>query len=183
VVLAGGQATRFPGKLQARFGDVPLLEHVLRNVSPAANQVVVAAQPADGPLGGLLAALEEVRERFVFVVAGDAPFVDAAIVRELASLWRAGDEAVVVAGTTGGTHRVEPLVALYDSDALRREGPAALAAGGSMLAAIAKLHARFVVLDVAPHTLSNVNTPAELERALALLRPPPSDAKGLADGA
>jgi molybdopterin-guanine dinucleotide biosynthesis protein A len=183
VVLAGGRATRFPGKLQAVFDGVPLLEHVVRNVSPAATQVVVAAQPADGPLGGLLAALAEVGERFVFVVAGDAPFVDAPIVRELASLWRAGDEAVVVAGVTGGPHRIEPLVALYDSVALRREGPAALAAGGSMLAAIAKLHARFVLLDVAPHTLCNINTPADLERALALLPPPENDAKGVTERA
>ena len=182
-MLAGGQATRFPGKLQAVFNGVPLLEHVVRNVSPAATQVVVAAQPANGPLGGLLAALAEVRERFVFVVAGDAPFVDAAIVREIASLWCEGDEAVVVAGATGGARRVEPLVALYDGVALRREGPAALAAGGSMLAAIAKLQARFVLLDVAPHTFSNINTAADLERALALLQPPAHDAKGVAERA
>ena len=34
VILAGGEATRLPGKLALDVGDVPLLVRVYRNVSP-----------------------------------------------------------------------------------------------------------------------------------------------------
>ena len=33
-ILAGGQATRLPGKLTLELGDVPMLVRVYRNVSP-----------------------------------------------------------------------------------------------------------------------------------------------------
>jgi molybdopterin-guanine dinucleotide biosynthesis protein A len=190
-----------PNKLSVPFGGVPLLERVIRNVAPAAPELIIAGdadvepaltaryraravadmQPRLGPLAGLISAIEGVRARFAFVVAGDAPFVDATLSRALVAAWRSGDEAVVPVRMLEGVRRIEPLAALYDLTAVRRESVAARAAGGSMHNLIERLRARFVTLDVAPHTFANVNTHAEYESAIALLQPPDAgDSKGLA---
>jgi molybdopterin-guanine dinucleotide biosynthesis protein A len=64
--------------------------------------------PGCGPLGGLHAALTEMRGDRVFVVACDMPYVDAAFAEYLLSL--AADAAVVVPQTDRGYH---PLCAVY----------------------------------------------------------------------
>jgi molybdenum cofactor guanylyltransferase len=64
--------------------------------------------PGCGPLGGLHAALTEMRGDRVFVVACDMPYVDAAFAEYLLSL--ASDAAVVVPQTDRGYH---PLCAVY----------------------------------------------------------------------
>ena len=105
MILAGGRASRLPGKLIADAGAVPLVVRVLRNVRDASNDVVISssaeleaelralvdvpvvvdAEPARGPLGGLLTCFATMRSERIFAVAGDAPFVDAAFARQAAS--------------------------------------------------------------------------------------------------
>jgi molybdopterin-guanine dinucleotide biosynthesis protein A len=91
VILAGGRATRFPGKLEAAFDGEPLLArvyHHLRGVAPVMIAgcdtfsdrldalldcpIVVDRWPDRGPLGGLLSAAHETHARRIFAVAGDA---------------------------------------------------------------------------------------------------------------
>lgn len=181
VILAGGESTRFPGKLESDAGGVPLLVRVYRNVRDAgtvvisANRafppeidaeltcpVVVDRNPGRGPLGGLVSAFEYVRAPRVFVAAGDAPFIDASCVRALLEQWEPGIQAVVPVNVAG---RLEPLCALYDRAAFLTAGAAVLAAGSGGPAAVAErlLSKRVRLSD--ERVFANVNTASD-RRAL-----------------
>ncbi len=177
VILAGGMATRLPGKLQIDAGGVPLLVRVYRNVRqvgpvyvsaaggfPAGIDrelecpIVVDRWPRRGPLAGLYSTLVHVREPRVFVVAGDAPFVDGAVAEELAAAWEAGIQAVVPVNREG---RLEPLCALYDRAALLEAAGAILESGsGGVACAVERLSAKRVRLSN-ERVLANVNTAAD----------------------
>jgi molybdopterin-guanine dinucleotide biosynthesis protein A len=182
VILAGGQATRFPGKLLADADGIPMIARVVSNLRAASDEIVIASsrelaarlretvdvpvleddERARGPVGGMLTAFAEMREATVFAAAGDAPFIDAAFVRRLYSHWRAGsDRALVPIHTTfDGQAQSEPLAAFYDRRAFLREAPAILRDGrGAVRLVVEALHARYVHVDDAPHTFTNVNTP------------------------
>jgi molybdopterin-guanine dinucleotide biosynthesis protein A len=188
-ILAGGEATRLPGKLELPAGDLPLVLRVLRNVK-AERETVIACKgtfsPAldarldvplvidrwtrRGPLGGLLSALGVLHAERVFALAGDAPYVDGALLERLEAAWTPGDEAVVPVRRAGGAEQLEPLCALYDRQAVLREGFAVLRSeGGSLHALIRRLRTRFLPLDDAL-VFDNVNTAthyAELRANLA----------------
>jgi len=154
----------------------------VRNVAAAASELVVSANgdfeaalaarlgarfvadttPNSGPLGGLLSALPELSTRRVFVVAGDAPFVDLALIERLQRERRDGDEAVVPAHGSGDRRRIEPLAALYERDALLREGRAAFAqARRALQDVLPRLRVRYIEFDPAEHPFANLNTPAD----------------------
>jgi molybdopterin-guanine dinucleotide biosynthesis protein A len=189
IVLAGGEATRLPGKLALDAGDVPMLVRVVRNVAPGRTvtlackgalppelaaaidaPLVVDRWPLRGPLSGLLSTMDELRAPWVAAVAGDAPFVDAAFLDRLAALVQPGDEAVVPYRVVDGQRRIEPLAALYAREAFLRAGlPLLLAGNGALRGVIDRLQTRFVEIDD-ERVFANVNTPAdyaELRRVLA----------------
>ena len=181
-VLAGGEATRFPGKLYVDAGDLPLLVRVYRNVSPGRETMisckgalpyeidllidapaVIDRWPLRGPLSGLLSTLSELHAPWVFAAAGDAPFIDAAFIDMLATHIEDGDEAVVPYRMHSGERQTEPLAALYARDAFIREGlPVLLHGNGSLLAVIDRLATRFVAVTD-ERVFANVNTPQEYE--------------------
>jgi len=183
VILAGGRATRFPGKLSADVDGVPMVVRVVHNLRAASHDVVCAtsaeaagalaalldvpvvvdAEPARGPLGGLVAACNALHSETMFVAAGDAPYLDADFATSLAAGWRAGDEALVPTHVADdGELRNEPLAAVYDRVALLREGKAVLLSGrGSMQLVLARLRTRYVAVDEPPERFTNVNTPAD----------------------
>jgi len=172
-----------PGKLALPAGGVPLLVRVYRNVSDGHETRISASAPLPpelaalvrapvaidrwprrGPLGGLLSAFAEMESPFVFAVAGDAPFVDAAFIAEIASLRRDGDEAVVPQCEVDGERQLEPLAALYDRRAFLREGTVVLQSGrGSLQAVIERLRTRAIPTDD-PQRFLNVNTPQDYAR-------------------
>jgi molybdopterin-guanine dinucleotide biosynthesis protein A len=189
IILAGGEATRLPGKLYLDAGNVPLLVRVFRNLSPAypavisckgplppeigaliAAPAIVDAWTLRGPLAGLLSTMNGIATPYVFACAGDAPFIDAAFVALLAARREAGDEAVVPRRTVDGRTRIEPLAAVYDRAAFLREGLPVLESGeGALRLVIDRLRTRYVDLDDA-RPFTNVNTPgdyAALQGALA----------------
>jgi molybdopterin-guanine dinucleotide biosynthesis protein A len=177
VILAGGRATRFPGKLEATIGGEPLLArvyHHVREIAPTMIAgrdtfsdaldalldcpIVVDRWPDRGPLGGLFSAALETNARRIFALAGDAPLVTADIVNTLLAAWEDGDEAVVP--EHGG--RLEPLAALYEREALLREAWECLHGGDrSMHALLARLRVRRVACEA--HSFANINTSADLE--------------------
>jgi len=181
-ILAGGEATRLPGKLALNVGEIPMLVRVYRNVSPGravwlstkgplpsplasaidARQVV-DRWPQRGPLSGLLSTFSEIRSPWVFAVAGDAPFIDAAFIDRLATSIVPGYEAVVpIHGDE--RRRIEPLAALYDREAFLREGlPVLLGGEGALRAVIDRLRASFVPVDDS-RVFENVNTPDDYAR-------------------
>ncbi|GAC1577523.1 MAG: molybdenum cofactor guanylyltransferase [Candidatus Elarobacter sp.] len=183
-ILAGGEATRLPGKLALEVDSVPMLVRVYRNVSRGREHAtwlstkgelppeivqhldvpqVVDRWPLRGPLSGLLSTMSAMPSEWVFAVAGDAPFVDAAYVESLVAQAQPGDEAVIPMHGDD-SKRIEPLAALYRREAFLREGmPILLRGDGALRLVIDRLKARFVpVRDERPFT--NVNTPADYDR-------------------
>jgi molybdenum cofactor guanylyltransferase len=178
-ILAGGEATRLPGKLALEVGDVPMLVRVYRNVSPGRETwlstkgplpaeiaahvdapQVVDRWPLRGPLSGLLSTLSDMRTEWVFAVAGDAPFVDAAFVDRLEEFVGPQYDAIVPMHDEDAK-RIEPLAALYRRDAFLREGmPVLLGGEGKMRLVIDRLRTRFVPVKD-ERAFANVNTPAD----------------------
>jgi molybdopterin-guanine dinucleotide biosynthesis protein A len=178
VILAGGRATRFPGKLEATIGGEPLLArvyHHVREIAPTMIAgrdtfsdaldalldcpIVVDRWPDRGPLGGLLSAAYEISASRIFALAGDAPLVTADVVRTLLAAWRDGDEAAV----PEHDGRLQPLAALYDREALVREAWEVLQSDDrSMHALLARLRVHRVACDGG--VFANINTSADLAR-------------------
>lgn len=177
VVVAGGEATRLPGKLALDAGGVPLVVRTYRNVASGRETfisckatfapevdalldapLVVDRWPGRGPLAALVTTMSRMRSPFVFAVAADSPFVESAFLRALEHELRDGDEAVVPAHGEGSTRRLEPLAALYDRLAFLREGLAELRrGGGAMVAVVARLRTRTIALSDRL-AVTNVNT-------------------------
>ncbi|HTW84197.1 MAG TPA: molybdenum cofactor guanylyltransferase [Candidatus Sulfotelmatobacter sp.] len=178
-ILAGGEATRLPGKLALEVGEVPMLVRVFRNLArdrevwistkgslpPEIDAqldapMVVDRWPKRGPLSGLLSTMSEMRSTWVFACAGDAPFVDAAFVDELATSISPELDAIVPAHAQDAK-RIEPLAALYRREAFLREGtPILLGGEGALRLVIDRLRTRFVPARNAA-VFTNVNTPAD----------------------
>ena len=169
-ILAGGQATRLPGKLEMDFQGQPLVVRVFENLR-GSYPIYISAKgafgaPIDavlqapmivdrwigrGPLAGLITVFSEVLHERMFVVAGDAPFVNTQTLQTLREGWRAGDEAVVA----------EPLLALYDRAAfLKAAWPVFSEGSAAVKDVIAILAARTVRVELP--ALTNINTPGDL---------------------
>jgi len=176
-ILAGGEATRLPGKLSMAVGDVPMLVRVYRNVctgretwlstkGPLPDEIaahidapqVVDRWPLRGPLSGLLSTLSGMQGEWVFAVAGDAPFVDAAFIDRLEAHITPQYDAIVPMHDENAK-RIEPLAALYRRDAFLREGmPVLLGGEGALRLVIDRLRVRFVAVRD-ERAFANVNTP------------------------
>jgi molybdopterin-guanine dinucleotide biosynthesis protein A len=191
-IVAGGGATRLPGKVTARAGAVPMIVRVLNNVRAASREIVVASnaelapeiralvdvpvvtdrEPGRGPIAGLIAAFEAMHASPIFALAADAPFVDAAFVRRLATNWVDGDEALVPThAAADGRPQIEPLAALYDRDAFVRVAPEILRSGrGAVRRVVEALRTRYVEVDEDPLRFTNVNTPEDYAALLEQLR-------------
>jgi molybdopterin-guanine dinucleotide biosynthesis protein A len=181
VILAGGRATRFPGKLEHDVRGMPLLACVYGNVRGFAPVIIAArdtfsssldalldcpivvdAQPGRGPLAGLLGVLPQVRTARIFALAGDAPNVTRDVPEMLLRAWTPGDEAVV----PEHDGRIEPLAALYDRAALEREGRHVVRErDASMRALLERLRVRPVAMR--GRYFTNVNTARDLHLLLA----------------
>ena len=122
-----------------------------------------------GPLAGMLSAFAQMRSRFVFAIAGDAPFVGAGVLRTLLAARRPGDEAVVPERLHDGEALREPLAALYDRLAFMKAAFPVLRSGrGSLLLALEGLRTRLVPFTDG-HIFTNVNTPRDYAAFLARL--------------
>ena len=182
VILAGGEASRLPGKLELDASGVPLVVRVFRNLAGAGAVYVSASRsfpaeidaalecpviidrwPRRGPLAALDTALGVVREPVVFAVAGDAPFVTRRTLDELLAAWEPGLQAVVPVNAQG---RLEPLCALYDRAAFLASSRKVLAEGsGGVAALVEHLHAKRVRLSD-ERAFANVNTAADRQSLL-----------------
>lgn len=180
VVLAGGRATRFPGKLAREVAGEPMLQRVCRNARATGLHVYVCGSdefspaiarglgdamlldrwPGGGPLRALASACAALAYVRLFALAGDAPAVDAPLLQKLDAARQHGDEAIVPRHGA----QLEPLAALYERGAVLREAPALLASGRpSMHALLDRLQTR--VVDVPGQWFANVNAPADLAAA------------------
>jgi molybdopterin-guanine dinucleotide biosynthesis protein A len=183
-ILLGGQATRFGGRdksalvvdgrtilerqldeLSSLSDDILLVGGVGKEARPGRKVRAIADLiPGCGPLAGVHAALTEARGDAVFVVAGDMPYVTAALGGFLLGLAREAD--LVVPRTERGYH---PLCAVYTRACLapiaRRLGTRSLALKD--LVTDPDVRARVVTAEEIDgfgecgRLLANINTPAE----------------------
>lgn len=182
LLLAGGAATRLPGKLERMVNGKPLMLHVLDHLHSGGWPIYVAAAkplsatiastlratpiydaaPLRGPLWALLDASAQIDADRIFAIAADQPHLEATALRRLAAEWQPGDEAVVPQHAGG----IEPLAALYERAALRRAANSLRAERRAVRDLLTILRVRYVTMD--PCYFVNVNTPDDLARASAI---------------
>jgi molybdopterin-guanine dinucleotide biosynthesis protein A len=181
VLLAGGEARRFPGKLERPIDGEAMILRCYRNLRATALPIYVAARgafapeidaqldaprlidrdPGGGPLRAFASACGVIDAERCFAVAADQPRLDASVLRRLLAAWQPGDEAVVPIHDG----RIEPLAALYDRAAVVREDSRLRDGKTAMRDLVDAVAARFVPIE-AEHFL-NVNRPSDLADAAA----------------
>ena len=187
-IIAGGRGRRLGGLDKSRLvvGGRRIIERQLAVLGEVAPRVLVVSDdhhrfrasglqvcddllPGAGPLGGLHAALTRSPARRTLVVAGDLPFLTGAFLRHLAT--RAPHARVVVPRNADGL--LQPLCAVWDRCCLDAVH-ARIARGQRRLVELAgSLGATEVgpdevaAFDPDGMLLFNVNTPADLARAVA----------------
>ncbi len=188
-ILVGGGARRFQGTLKPALaiGDVAILDRQLAALAEAAIDDVLLVGRWTGPvvsgvrhtpdvvnaggaMSGLYSALLAATSPVVLVLAGDLPFVTAALIRTLAAI---GDEDAVIPRAAGTWH---PLCATYRrrvASTLKRRLDAGL---WRITDAFADWQVRALTaeelgpLDTDGMLLMNVNTPHDHRQAERLLR-------------
>jgi molybdopterin-guanine dinucleotide biosynthesis protein A len=193
VLLAGGAATRLPGKLALPVNGEPMLVHVYRRLTAdgtpcilsvrdrldprladlSACEIVTDEISDGGPLGAILSCARKVRTPLFVAVAGDLPDIDSGFIAKLLKTFHDGDaagdalDAVLPTWTDG---KVEPLAALYATAPWIGGAERALAAGHrKVTAALDGLKvAAYRVTAADERMLANVNTPEDYERAVKI---------------
>ena len=191
VVLAGGQSRRLGrDKAIEPVGGQPLISRVVERISPLCDEVlvVVADQaqgaalplgrgcrtvvdryPGAGSLGGIFSGLDAADTSWVLAVACDMPFLNLDLLRCMLSL-REGFDAVVpvIEG------RPEPTHSLYSKACLPFIEPRLVSRDLKISGFYEDIRVKYLaeeeVCSLDPECLSffNVNTPQDLEKALAL---------------
>lgn len=181
LVLAGGRAARLGGqaKPQLQVGGRTMLGAVLAAVADADRRIVVGPPqpvpgdvvvvreqpPGGGPVAALRAGLPEVATDVVALLAGDLPFLSAALIADLRAAL-AADGVLVV--DDGG--RDQYLLGLWRTAALRAALPTD---GGAVplrrvLARLRVDRIRPLVPPGTPPPWLDCDTPADLARARAV---------------
>jgi molybdopterin-guanine dinucleotide biosynthesis protein A len=177
LLLAGGAASRFPGKLERQIEGRPMLARSFDRLRASGHPVYIAAQgsfpsrldaqldapllvdrhPGAGPLYALLDACAAIRAGRIFAVAADQPNLDAGLVARLTAAWREGDEAIV----PQHDGNIKPLAAVYDRRAALRVGFELRAPRNHAVRdLVARLRTQF--LPCASEYFHNVNRPEDL---------------------
>ncbi|MBN1193412.1 MAG: formate dehydrogenase accessory sulfurtransferase FdhD [Coriobacteriia bacterium] len=184
-VLAGGRSQRMGvDKTLLPFDGEPLVRRVAEIAAQVCSDVIVVTNRPEaledaglsedvrviadevayqGPLGGLITALDSAKDEWVLALGADMPWLEPAVIR---ALWDSRDGAQVVLPTS--EKGPEPLLALYHTSVLP-EARRVLASGRRRLVTV--LPAVKVVevsldtlrrVDPELRSLVNVNTPEEL---------------------
>ena len=175
MILAGGRATRFPGKLERHVDGEPMLLRVYRNARATGLPVYVAAGaplsdalatrldvpvlldrwPYAGPLRALLSACEALPHARMFAVAGDEPRVGADGFRGARRRVAARTSKRPFRSTAGGSSRSPR--STRERRSCARRAPRSIAATKRCTRSSNACARRFVPLSEAYFV--NVNTP------------------------
>jgi molybdopterin-guanine dinucleotide biosynthesis protein A len=156
------------------YRGIALAEFVARTVAAAAGSAVLVGDPdrhralgfpviadrhpGEGPLGGIITALDHSAAEWSLVVACDMPCVSAEFLRSLVN--RAEESAADVLLPTGPSGRPEPLCAVYRRRCLPILESAFAAGERKITQALAGLNTlKLAIPDAAP--FQNVNTPED----------------------
>jgi molybdopterin-guanine dinucleotide biosynthesis protein A len=182
LILGGGRATRLGGvdKRELVVGGRTIFARQVEAVAPCVAEIIVSAprpvagyrtvadiDPGCGPLAGISAGLAAATTPWLFVLAGDMPNVERALIELVLSLGDAESDAVSIRIAA----RPEPLCAAYRVAVWRPIVTARIAARrlkASSLLTDEQARVRWIeeaeVRQVDPQlrTLHNVNTPEDL---------------------
>lgn len=188
VVLAGGRSARMgTDKALMDFCGRRMIDHVVERLGALTDRVVVMTKRRDdlgplpaivledeepflGPLPALIAGLRATGEVRNVVVACDMPFVNADLLRGLAGSLEDDIDAVVPTTVDGA----QPLHAAYGDCAIENLLSAMAAGERSLKGSLARLRIRWFPeeewrpIDPDGRSFLNVNTPEELQSAIAL---------------
>lgn len=185
LILSGGESRRMgQDKAALLLHEKPLLEHVTAALRPIFNQTIVSVRkirddcahrqvcddPAHaGPLAGLAAGLTDAKTGWVFAVACDMPFIDAALIERMAGL-RDGYDAVVPVAAG----HPQPLMAFYATRCLEQVRQILDGSGPHSLRALLKrLRVRYVQLKADSGCCFDLDTPEDLELAINIKKAQP----------
>ena len=187
IVLAGGFARRFGDrdKTLAELRGRPLIAHAVQSLRPVVDRVIVSCRheqrpsfervlsnvtyrldptPDEGPLAGLDAALDGLDAAEAVVSTADRPLVPTDLYRHL--LDARSTEAIVI--RADGID--QPIPAVFDVPALRTAVSDQRARGTRRLRAVLDgieymtVPATMVTRRWGEHVLTDINTPAQLDR-------------------
>lgn len=173
LILAGGRATRMGGiaKHEIVVQGETILARQARTLRPLVDEILVSA-PADiagfrtlrdapehegiGPLAGIAAGLAATSSQWLFVVAGDMPYIDASLIEHMLATRDRDAVGIRVRGLP------EPLVCLLRVEPARRATAALLVEkrhkASGLLAALDVTW----IEDPDPRALHNINAPSDL---------------------
>lgn len=185
-VLAGGENSRFSGKVKANMvvGDKPIIQKTLEIMDSVFSATLIITNYSQefpaynsykmfediykkvGPLGGIHSALTHSSAEAVFVVAGDMPGLSGKLIRQLSDYFLVSGCEVLIPSTDGN---IEPLHAIYSREILDRLD-AYLSAGNNYAIRNFLNDVKVEYLEISAsedHRSSffNINTPADLEKA------------------
>jgi molybdopterin-guanine dinucleotide biosynthesis protein A len=188
VVLAGGRSTRLRrNKALVELGGVPLVERQVRRLGTICREVILVANDPEpygalgvrivpdqyrdkGPLAGIHAGLAASTTDYSFVVACDMPFFSPQFAAYM--LGQARGHGVVIPCLDGFD---EPLHAIYSRECLgviesvlQREALPRVVDFFPTVKVLRIRNGEMDQLGFPRHVFFNINTPGELERALAL---------------
>jgi molybdopterin-guanine dinucleotide biosynthesis protein A len=190
IILAGGKGKRLggSGKALRQLAGKPLLEWVRERLAPLFPEIILVTNtpesysffpgrvvtdlhPHRGPLGGIEAGILAAEEPINFVTGCDMPFLNQRLIRRMQAYTRDYDVVIPRLGSF-----IEPLHAFYSRQTLflirklLREGNYKLS---NLLAAPLKVYymneEEIRVLDPRGLSFFNVNTPADLARAVEIM--------------
>ena len=205
IVLAGGFSSRFgQDKAVLKFNNKPLIRHVVDNVRPIVDEVIVVTnnqeradkyaklvgpnvkfafdiEDAMGPLVGALTGFEAAQGKYSSLLAADLPLVSCDVVDLLFELCH-GRSAVI---PRWSNQQIEPLHAVYHTQTALEAAKIAVEEGNFNVRAMIENMGSvryvsmlvFQQMDPDLKTFFNINTPLDLKKAEILLKPRPNKSK------
>lgn len=181
VILVGGRSSRMGrDKMLVRLADGPILHHMRSLLEPHVPEILLVGHhrpefdelnlrviedlfPDAGPLGGIFTALTSVTNPYVFVLAGDMPFLSASLIRSIIEA-REEAEAVIPRGPRGP----EPLCAVYSRSCVGQIHASLEKGNRRILTALEEMTVIMPDIDVKDSERDpffNINYPEDLEKA------------------
>lgn len=184
VILAGGKSLRMgTNKAALKIGGRKMLDRVVEELSGVLSEIIVVAGEAEpyrylglpvvgdiypgcGPLGGIHAGLVTAKTPYIFVVGCDMPFIKGGLISCLSVL--AGGYDVII--PRDGEY-VEPLFALYGKGCIIPIEKRLKESRYKITGFFPEVRVKYIdrqelacAYDIG-NIFTNVNTPAELDRA------------------
>jgi molybdopterin-guanine dinucleotide biosynthesis protein A len=186
VILAGGAATRLGGKTKSRMavGGIPIMTRMVKILDEIFSELIIVTNTPDefreylnvrlvqdihykvGPLGGIHAAMSIATNPYLFVFAGDMPFVSKDLILEQIACFEKSDCDVLIPRLEKYD---EPLHAIYSRSAFIKLETYLLTkkdyAIRDFLSGLKVKYLKLEITDLNRKIFTNINSPGDLMAA------------------